>query len=247
MPFVELGHKKFSVIGPCPMYGGFNALEVVLRESGRYIMKGDDAFIALSQKKTREINISGSVSSNQDAQWIVQYDENPQQIEFNSADMFPQDLQNDYRDIKELDVYGLLALCDMSLTSKPSDAETYMKSTKSIIWITRQPTTSFANEDGVSVQFFAYCSMPLLSQGEGVTTTTTKKHLIPIFTPIRMNEGVRKGIDKIYVYNDTMILIYCENSTAGGNINGSVNLEYRLILGMGYLQEEVEELITATQ
>ena len=57
------GENKIVSIGIVPREGGQNSLEMILRESGRFIIRGIVEFIALSEKKTRAISISGSIGA----------------------------------------------------------------------------------------------------------------------------------------------------------------------------------------
>ena len=50
MTFIT-GENKIVSIGIVPSEGGQNSLEMILRESGRFIIGGIAEFIALSEKK----------------------------------------------------------------------------------------------------------------------------------------------------------------------------------------------------
>jgi hypothetical protein len=222
---------------------------VVLREAGRFIIKGDHEFIALSEKKTKSITITGATGASYAAAHFHEYETSPSFSVFETADVFPQDLLNDYK-IDEISIYGIVSLLDMSLTSQPADAIARLKGVHNEYWISRQPLTSWNNEDCIKLLFSAYQTTPenaLITIVEGVLTTTTKKVSIPGFSPIKSSYSVARLKDKLYLYSLTDILGYCAASTAGGSIAGTATLDQRLVIGVGYLPEEVEELLAPSQ
>ncbi len=244
------GENKIITIGPVKQSGS-NLLEMILRESGRFIFRGKDEFIALSEKKTRVYGIDGTIGAGSSAEHNHTYDSVPdgQSTIFGTSDMFPQDLVQEYP-VDQLEVYGLALLLDMSLSAEPGDAIGRLKGAKIQFWISRQPLTSFAQEDNVSVSLSAYQTIPekgLSEITEGVLKTTVKKKLVPAFVPIKSSFPVDKLKDKLYLYSDVDILGYCAASTAGGNFTGTSNFEHRLIVGRGFLPEEVEELLSPSQ
>lgn len=244
------GDNKVVVIGPVKQVGS-NLLEMILRESGRFILRDKDEFIALSEKKIRAITVSGSIAAGSSAEHFHSYDDVPtsQDTTFESGDMFPQDLLQEYK-VDKLEIYGIALLLDMSLTVKPPDAVPRLKGVHTNLWITRQPQTNFAPEDCVGGSFSAYQSTPengLVSCTEGVLTTTVKKKLKPAFVPIKSSFVIDKTKDKLYVYKEDGIVGYCEASTGGGTVTGSAVFEHRLIVGQGFLPEEVEELLSPSQ
>ncbi len=164
--------------------------------------------------------------------------------------MFPQDLLNEYR-IEDISIYGIAILLDLSVSSEPSDALVTLNGAHLQYWISRQPMTSWANEDSVTATLSAYNTLPQSGIGggatEGVKITTAKKKIIPVFIPIKTSFVVRKSGDKIYLYNDADIKGFCDSSTIGGSAAGSAVIDHRLIIGKGYLPEEVEELLSPTQ
>ncbi len=244
------GENKIVSIGPVKQTGS-NLLEMILRESGRFIMRGKDEFIALSEKKTRPFAISGTIGVGSSAEHFHAYDSGPDGANtiFGTTEMFPQDLLNEYP-VEQLEIYGLALLVDLTLDTEPGDAIARLKAAHMSFWITRQPQTSFANEDNVSVSLSAYQSTPergLTEITEGVVKTTIKKKLKPSFIPIKSSFVIDKTKDKLYVYEDADVIGYCAASTAGGSITGSGSFEHRLIVGRGFLPEEVEELLSPSQ
>lgn len=248
MTFVA-GENVLINIGPIPKLGGSNSLEMILRESGRFIIRGPDEFIALSEKKTRTITISGTIGAGSDAEHFVEYEVNPGSVQMESGDMFPQDMLNEYP-VDEIQIYGIATLLNLSITGEPGDAVARLLGSHIQYWISRQPLTSWNPEDSVGITLSAYQTLAQNGLGlvtEGVVVGTLKKKLIPIFSPIKSSFDVRKIQDKLYMYSDATILGYCAASTAGGSINGSAILDQRLIIGRGFLPEEVEELLSPSQ
>lgn len=246
------GNNKVIKIGNVPSKGGNNTLEMILRESGRFIIRGVDEFIALSEKKTRAITVGGSIGAGSQAEYFNQYDSSPVGVDtqFETGDMFPQDMLNEYTKVTQVNIYGIALLCDMSLTGEPSDAIARLLGLHGNYWISRQPITSWANEDCVGVSISAYNTIPekgLSEITEGVTKLTAKKKLIPLFVPIKSSFPVDKTKDKVYLWSDIAILGYCAASTLGGSVAGSCTLDHRFIIGKGFLAEEVEELLSPTQ
>lgn len=248
MTFIT-GENKIVNIGPIPKLGGSNALEIILRESGRFIIRGPNEFIALSEKKTRTITVTGTIGASSDAEHFAEYDANPDNVQMESGDMFPQDLLNEYP-VDRLQIYGIATLLNLSVGSEPADAIARLLGSHIKYWISRQPLTSWAEEDSIGLMLSAYQTLPQNGLGlitEGVVIGTAKKKSIPVFSPIKSSFDVRKIQDKLYLYSDVTVLGYCEASTAGGSISGSAILDQRLIIGMGYLPEEVEELLSPSQ
>ncbi|MBA7566089.1 hypothetical protein ES708_07776 [subsurface metagenome] len=248
MTFIT-GENKIVNIGPIPKFGGGNALEIILRESGRFIIRGPNEFIALSEKKTRTITISGTIGAGSTAEHLAEYEANPTSVQMESGDMFPQDMLNEYP-VDHVKIYGIATLLQLSLGSEPGDAVARLLGSHIKYWISRQPLTSWSEEDSVGIMMSAYQTLPQNGLGlitEGVVVGTVKKKLIPIFSPIKSSFDVRKIQDKLYVYSDVTVLGYCGASTLGGSITGSAVLDQRLIIGMGFLPEEVEELLSPSQ
>ncbi len=248
MTFIT-GENKIINIGNIPSYGGYNGLEMILRESGRFIIRGEDEFIALSEKKTRTITITGTIGAGSDAEHISEYEATPGNSQFESSDLFPQDLLNEYP-VEEIEIYGIASLLNLSLASEPADAVGRLLGAHIKDWISRQPLTSWNPEDCIGLIFSAYQSIPVAGmQGitEGVVIGTVQKNLIPLFSPIKSSFDVRKVHDKLYLYSNINVLGYCAASTAGGSMTGSAVLDQRLIIGKGFLPEEVEELLSPTQ
>ena len=248
MVFVS-GESKIIYIGCVPSIGGYNALEIILRESGRFIIKTPSGFIALSEKKVRTITVAGAIGAAAGAQHFHEYEDNPGNVQFDSADLFPQDLFNEYP-INEIEIYGISSLLNLNLTGQPADAVARLKGMHAEYWISRQPLTAWNNEDLIKLLFSAYQSVPeqgLIGVTEGILTTTTKKISIPVFSPIKSSYPARRLTDKIYLYSLTDLIGYCANSAAGGNISASATLDQRLVIGVGFLPEEVEELLSPTQ
>lgn len=249
MTFIA-GENKLVTIGIVPSEGGRNGLEMILRESGRFIIRDIAAFIALSEKKTRAITVSGTIGVGSSAEHFAEYDTTPgNNVLMRSADMFPQDLLNNYK-VEELEVYGIAVLLNLSLSTEPGDAVARLLGAHIKFWISRQPLTSWAEEDSIGIIFSAYQTLP--SSGvkgitEGVLKTTLKVKQIPAFVPIKSSFSIRKTVDELYVYIDSSVLGYCEASGAGGSITGSATLDMRLIVGKGFLPEEVEELLSPSQ
>jgi len=248
MTFIT-GENKIVNIGPIPKLGGSNALEIILRESGRFILRGPNEFIALSEKKTRTITVTGTIGASSAAEHFAAYDANPDNVQMESGDMFPQDLLNEYP-VDQMQIYGIATLLNLSLGSEPADAVARLLGSHIKYWISRQPLTSWAEEDSIGLMLSAYQTLPQNGLGdivEGVVIGTAKKKLIPVFSPIKSSFDVRKIQDKLYLYSDVTVLGYCAASTAGGNVSGSAIMDQRLIIGMGYLPEEVEELLSPSQ
>ncbi|TFG23930.1 MAG: hypothetical protein EU529_05890 [Promethearchaeota archaeon] len=226
-----------------------NALEVILRESGRFVMRYGESFVALSEKKTRTITIAGSIGAGSQAEHFHEYDQNPENVQFESGDIFPQDMLIEYP-CKEVEIYGVQTLITMSLSSEPADAVARLKGGHLKYWISRKPITSWNNEDCIGFPYSAYQTTPengLVSNAEGVIATTTKKNSIPIFTPIKSSFSVEKLKDILYLYIGSHGLGYCAASTNGGSISGSIAIDTRLVIGKGFLPEEVEELLSPSQ
>ncbi|MFX0072742.1 MAG: hypothetical protein ACFFAO_16790, partial [Candidatus Hermodarchaeota archaeon] len=208
------GDNKIVKIGNVPNLGGFNALEMILRESGRFIIRsGTEDFIAISEKRTRSIPISGTISPGGNDEHFYEYDETPvgTETQFESAQLFPQDLLNEYK-IDEIEIYGLMLLCNLDLSAQPAGVVARLKGVHANYWITRQPVTSWNPEDCVGVLFSAYNTIPekgLSGNEEGVVVGSTKKKLIPVFVPIKSSFSVDKTKDKVYLYSDVAILGYC--------------------------------------
>ncbi|MBD3156623.1 hypothetical protein GF369_02220 [Candidatus Peregrinibacteria bacterium] len=214
-------------------------------------MRSPSGFIAISEKKTRNINISGAISAASGAERFEEYESTPQVQEFESADLFPQDMLNEYK-VEEVLLYGMIWLIDMSLSAVPADAETKLFGVNLSTWISRQPMTSWNPEDSINLGFRTFCLTATDAMGDsgsspGITTDTVKKKRQPAFSPIKNYVPVRKTHDKIYVYSDATVVGYHEPSTAGGTVTGTANVECRLVEGLGYLPEEVEELLSPTQ
>lgn len=248
MTFIT-GENKIVNIGPIPKIGGSNALEIILRESGRFIIRGPNEFIALSEKKTRTITVTGTIGASSTAEHFAEYDANPDNVQMESGDMFPQDLLNEYP-VDRLQIYGIATLLNLSVGSEPADAVARLLGSHIKYWISRQPLTSWAEEDSIGLMLSAYQTLPENGLGlitEGVVIGTAKKKSILVFSPIKSSFDVRKIQDKLYLYSDVTVLGYCEASTTGGSISGSAILDQRLIIGMGYLPEEVEELLSPSQ
>lgn len=248
MTFIT-GENMIINIGPIPKFGGSNGLEIILRESGRFIIRGVNEFIALSEKKTRTITISGTIGAGSDAEHFAEYEANPSNVQMESGDMFPQDMLNEYP-VDKLQIYGVATLLNLSISAEPADAVARVLGSHIKYWISRQPLTSWNEEDSVGITLSAYQSLAQNGLGlvtEGVCIGTVKKKLIPIFTPIKSSFDVRKILDKLYLYSDVTVLGYCAASTAGGNITASAILDQRLIVGRGFLPEEVEELLSPSQ
>ncbi len=248
MTFIT-GESKIINIGSVPVHGGANCLAMILREAGRFIVRGVGEFIALSEKKTRTITVSGVIGTSSDAEHFVEYDVNPLNIQMESSDLFPQDMLNEYK-VDDIEIYGIATLLNLSLTAEPSDAVARLKGAHINYWVSRQPLTSWNPEDSIGIVFSAYQSIPMSGLQlltEGVLVGTVKKKLLPIFSPIKSSFTVRKTIDTLYVYSDVGVLGYCDASTLGGNITGSAIIDQRLIIGKGFLPEEVEELLSPSQ
>lgn len=248
MTFVS-GENKVVNIGLVPSLGGSNGLEMILRESGRFIIRGVNEFIALSEKKTRTITISGTIESSSAAEHITEYEVNPGSVQMESGDMFPQDMLNEYP-VEEIQIYGIATLLGLSLGTQPTDAEARLLGSHVKYWIARQPLTSWSEEDSIGIMFSAYQTLPEKGLGgitEGVVVGTLKKKLIPVFSPIKSSFDVRKILDKLYLYSDITILGYCGASALGGSVSGSAILDQRLVIGRGFLPEEVEELLSPSQ
>jgi hypothetical protein len=248
MTFIT-GENQVVNIGPVQGFGGSNCLEMILRESGRFIIRGPNEFIALSEKKTRTINVSGTIGAGSSAEHFAEYEQNPSNIQMESGDMFPQDMLNEYP-VDRIQIYGIATLLNLSLSTEPADAVARLLGSQMKYWISRQPLTSWNEEDSIGLLMSAYQTLPQNGLGlvtEGIVKGTAKKKLIPIFSPIKSSFDVRKIQDKLYLYSDVTVLGYCEASTAGGSITGSAILDQRLIIGIGYLPEEVEELLSPSQ
>jgi len=248
MTFIA-GENMIVNIGPIPMFGGNNGLEMILRESGRFVIRGPNEFIALSEKKTRTITITGTIGASSAAEHFAEYEANPGSVQMESGDIFPQDMLNEYP-VDRLQIYGIATLLNLSIGSEPADAVARLLGSHIKYWISRQPLTSWNEEDSIGLMLSAYQTLPQNGLGlltEGVILGTTKKKLIPIFSPIKSSFDVRKIQDKLYMYSDVSVLGYCEASTAGGNISGSAILDQRLVVGIGFLPEEVEELLSPSQ
>ncbi|TKJ26217.1 MAG: hypothetical protein CEE42_05240 [Promethearchaeota archaeon Loki_b31] len=248
MTFIT-GENKVINIGPIPKFGGSNGLEMILRESGRFIIRGPNEFIALSEKKTRTITVSGTIGAGSSAEHFAEYETNPGNVQMESGDMFPQDLLNEYP-VDSIQIYGIATLLGLSIGSQPTDAVARLLGGHIKYWISRQPLTSWNEEDLIGVMLSAYQTLPQNGLGlitEGVVIETAKKRLIPIFSPIKSSFPIRKIQDKLYLYSEVGVLGYCEASTAGGSITGSAVLDQRLIIGIGFLPEEVEELLSPSQ
>lgn len=249
MPFVT-GESKVITIGSIPDIGGKNVLEMILRESGRFIIRDeDDSFIALSEKKTRTITVSGTIGATSSAEHFSQYDDNPVNVQYESGDVFPQDLLIEYP-VDAMDIYGIASILDLTLSGEPSDAVARLKGGHFKYWLSRQPMTSWNPEDCVGLLFSAYQSIPSNGMGtnlEGVVVGTVKKLRIPVFTPIKSSFEISKLKEILYLYSSSDILGYCAASTLGGSITGAAVLDCRLIVGQGYLPEEVEELLSPSQ
>jgi len=236
MTFIT-GENKIVNIGPVPKFGGGNGLEMILRESGRFIIRGPNEFVALSEKKTRTITVTGTIGASSAAEHFVEYEANPGNVQMESGDMFPQDMLNEYP-VDRIKIYGIAMLLDLSIGTEPADAVARLLGSHIKYWISRQPLTSWNEEDSIGVMLSAYQTLPQNGLGdivEGVVIGTTKKKLIPVFSPIKSSFDVRKIQDKLYVYSDATILGYCGASTAGGSVSGSAVLDQRLIIGMGFL------------
>lgn len=248
MTFIA-GENKVVKIGSVPVDGGLNGLEMILRESGRFIIRGRGEFIALSEKKTRTITVDGSIGASSDAEHFCEYETTPGSIQMESGDLFPQDMLNSYN-VKEVNIYGIATLLNLSLSAEPSDAIARLKGAHINYWISRQPMTSWNPEDCVGLIFSAFQTLPMIGLQtitEGVMVTTAKKKMTPVFTPIKSSFGARKIQDIIYLYSDIAVLGYCAASTLGGSITGSAVVDQRLIIGVGFLPEEVEELLSPSQ
>lgn len=248
MTFIA-GENKTINIGTVPIDGGLNGLEMILRESGRFIIRGKNEFIALSEKKTRSITISGTIGSSSSAEHFAEYEANPGNIQMESGDLFPQDMLNAYN-VEEVQIYGIATLLNLSLSAEPSDAVARLLGAHINYWISRQPLTSWNPEDAAGLIFSAFQTLPRLGLEnitEGVMITTLKKRQLPAFTPIKSSFNARKLQDKIYVYSDVGVLGHCAASTSGGSITGSAVLDQRLIIGIGFMPEEVEELLSPSQ
>lgn len=248
MTFVT-GENKVINIGPIPVLGGANGLEMILRESGRFIIRGQDEFIAMSEKKTKTITVSGTVGAGSSAEHFCEYESTPGVVQMASGDMFPQDMLNEYP-VDEIEIYGIASLLNLSISTEPADAVARLLGSHVKYWISRQPLTSWSEEDSIGLMFSAYQSIPQAGLDlitEGVVVGTIKTKQIPIFSPIKSSFSVRKVQDKLYLYSDVSILGYCAASTAGGSVQGSSILDQRLIIGRGYLPEEVEELLSPSQ
>ena len=224
-----------------------NAQEIILRDSGRFVVRYPNEFVALSNKKQRSITISGSIP----ASWTADYFSNHEQpavvSEFGSAEIFPQDLIDEYKP-EELELYGVVSLVDLAIATKPADAASArLLGANCQYWIARQALSSWAPEDSIIFNALAYNHIPKVDETEGVTTTTTKKKLIPIFTPIKTHLKVRKLVDLVHLYSDVTIWGHCAASTNGGSIAGTATLDQRLVIGQGFLPEEVEELLSPSQ
>jgi len=243
------GENKVVKIGTVPIDGGLNGLEMILRESGRFIIRGANSFIALSEKKTRPITITGTIGAGSSAEHFHEYEGNAGSVQMESGDLFPQDMLNEYN-VNTIEIYGVATLLDLALSEEPPDAIGRLKGVHINYWISRQPLTSWSPEDCVGLTFSAYQTLPMMGLQtitEGVLKTTVKKKRIPAFTPIKSSFHARKLQDIIYVYSDVAVLGYIEASTAGGNLVGSATLDQRLIIGKGFLPEEVEELLSPSQ
>ena len=248
MTFIT-GENKIVNIGNVPGKGGANSLEMILREAGRFIIRGPNEFVALSEKKTRTINISGTIGVGSVAEHFVEYENNPGNVEFATAETFPQDLIDEYR-VESLEVFGIAQILNLSISTEPGDAVCRLLGAHINQWISRQPLTSWNDEDCVRTIFSAYQTLPengISGITEGILINTSKKKLMPIFSPIKSSFSVRKLIDKIYVYTNVAVLGYCAASTAGGSLAGSAVFDERLIIGKGFLPEEVEELLSPSQ
>ena len=248
MTFVT-GENKVVNIGPIPKFGGSNGLEMILRESGRFIIRGPDEFIALSEKKTRSITVSGTIGAGSSAERFVEYENNPGSVQMESSDMFPQDMLNEYP-VEEVQIYGIATLMNLSIGTQPTDAIARLLGSHAKYWISRQPLTSWNEEDSINITMSAYQSLAQNGLGlitEGVVIGTLKKKLIPIFSPIKSSFDVRKIQDKLYMYSDVTVLGHCAASILGGSVTGSAILDQRLIIGRGFLPEEVEELLSPSQ
>ena len=248
MTFIT-GEGKIINIGPIPNEGGSNSLEMILRESGRFIIRGEDEFIALSEKKTRTITITGTIGADSSAEHVSEYEATPGVSQFASADMFPQDMLNEYA-IEEIEIYGVASLLNMSVASEPADAVVRLKGAHIKEWISRQPLTSWNPEDCIGMIFSAYQSIPVAGMKEiteGVLLGTVQKNRIPIFTPIKSSFSIQKLKDILYLYTNIQVLGYCAASTAGGSMSGTAVLDQRLVIGQGFLPEEVEELLSPSQ
>ena len=243
------GENKIVNIGLIPGWGGNNGLEMILRESGRFIIRGDGEFIALSEKKTRPITISGTIAASSSAEHFNQYDDQPGNVEYGSGEIFPQDLLNEYN-VEQMEIYGISSLLKLALTAEPSDAVARLLGAHIKYWISRQPLSSWNPEDCIGIIISAYQTVPIKGMQEiteGVTVSTTKVRQIPVFSPIKSSFDVRKLKDKLYLYSSIDIMGYCDASTAGGAVTGSATLDTRFIIGQGFLPEEVEELLSPSQ
>ena len=244
------GENKIVNIGIVPNEGGRNGLEMILRESGRFIIRGINEFIALSEKKTRSITISGTIGVGSSAEHFVEHDATPSNnVLMQSSDMFPQDLLNEYR-VDELEIYGIAILLNLALGTEPGDAIARLLGQNLKLWISRQPLTSWSEEDSIGIIFSAYQTLPsngIKAITEGVLINTTKVKQIPVFVPIKSSFSIRKSVEQLYIYIDSTILGYCAASTAGGSVSGTGTLDFRLIVGKGFLPEEVEELLSPSQ
>ena len=245
MTFIN-GDDQCVKIGTTQL-GGYNALETILREQGRFIIKSPSGFIALSEKKTRNISISGSIPIQTDPANWYEYEASPTSVVFESADVFPQDLINEYQ-TEQLMLYGIAWLFDADLSSVPADSEQCMiQSINLSSWISRQPMSSWNDEDSINVNITCSGVPGGMGAVTGLRSTTVKKKRVPIFSPIKSYVPMRKSLDKMYLYTDAMIVGYCDAIASSDSVAGNVSVEARLIEGLGYLPEEVEELLSANQ
>ncbi len=247
-----VGECKIINIGPVPLIGGYNSQEIMLRDSGRYVIKGENDFIALSDKKTRTKPVSITIPASTPNIHVFEYDESPVATDhtFGSGEMFPNDLVTDFP-VQELQLYGLVMMLDLSIASEPTDGIAMLNGAHVQVWMSRQPMTSWNDEDSINVTFSAYQSIAqcgiTCQNDEGVRKLTTQKKLIPVFVPVKSQFMISKTKEKIYIYTKITIVGYQKASTAGGSIGGSSILSVSLVEGIGYLPEEVEELLSPAQ
>ena len=248
--FVD-GNNKRITIGK-PGISGMNVLEMIFREEGRFVIRSSSGFIALSQSKSRNITISGTLGAGALEGFFHVYEDNPFVLEFEQPDMFPQDLTNEYA-VDELMLYGVMWEVNMALTGEPADVDppVVLMAVDFNAWISRQPMSSWSTGDAINVLALAYETQSMHNMSgagtSGVAVNTVKKHIVPMFSPIKTYLYVRKQHDKMRIYTDAAVVGYHGETTNGGSIEGSASITARLIMGRGYLPEEVEELLSAHQ
>jgi len=246
MTFVT-GSDKVVIIGPNNFVGGQNALEIILRPQGRYIARTKRGFVARSEKKTKSFAVSGT--STNTSELFYEY-ETPGAGDhtFEKTDLFPQEIVNDYP-VDTQRLYGIMGLVDISVSSDPADnddSRIYGVWVKN--WISKQPMSSWSDEDCVRIGFFAYTGGSTLfaAGGTGVRLGTVKKMLVPSFIPIKSWMHLRKTDDKLYVYTDVVAAGKSGGTiTTPGAFAATVGIDYRAVTGLGFLPEEVEHMLSA--